>query len=46
VKDILKKTEKEGYIEILRYPCVTESGKQSRFMTEDKNQKVSVRWIG
>jgi len=46
VKDILKKTEKGGYIEILRYPCVTESGKQSRFMTEDKNQKVSVRWIG
>ena len=45
VKNILKKYEDSGYIEVVRCPATTKSGKSSSFMTEDSNHSVSVRWL-
>ena len=45
VKKILKSLEASGQICITRNPCITKYGKAATYMSEDKNQKVYVRWI-
>lgn len=45
VKKVLKDLEKEGMLQVLRNPEYTSNGKRkSTFMSEGKNQRVSVRW--
>lgn len=45
VKDVYKALEKNGEIEVVRYPAVTEkTGKPSRFFTEEKGKTVKLRW--
>lgn len=44
IKDILKKLEKTGQIEVLRNPDRTKNKKPTTFMYEGKGQTVSVRW--
>jgi len=43
IRDILRKMEKEGVIYIDRTPPITDGGRQSTFMTENKKQTVIVR---
>ena len=45
VKNILKGFEKKGRIKIMRSPDTTAKGKPTTFMSEGKNQTVSVRWV-
>ena len=45
VKKILKNFEKNGRLAVLRNPKVTEKGKPTAFMSEEKGKTVSVRWI-
>jgi len=45
VKDIIKKLNNEGKIEILRNPSKTKNDKDTTFMFEKKGQTVSIRWI-
>ena len=45
VKNILKGFEKKGRIKIVRSPDTTAKGKPTTFMSEGKNQTVSVRWV-
>ena len=45
VKKILKKFEKNGRISVQRYPDVTEKGKPTTFMSEEKGKTVTVRWV-
>ena len=45
VKKVLKDLEKKGMLQVLRNPEYTSNGKRkSMFMSEEKNQRVSVRW--
>lgn len=45
VKKVLKDLEKKGMLQVLRNPEYTSNGKRkSTFMSEGKNQRVSVRW--
>ena len=45
VKKVLKNFEKSGRIAVIRNPGVTEKGKPTTFMSEEKGKTVSVRWI-
>ena len=45
IKNILKGFEKKGRIKVMRNPDRTKSGKPTTFMSEGKNQTVSVRWV-
>lgn len=45
IKNILKGFEKKGRIKVVRNPDRTKSGKPTTFMSEGKNQTVSVRWV-
>lgn len=45
VKKILKKFEKNGRISVHRNPDVTEKGKPTTFMSEEKGKTVTVRWV-
>lgn len=45
VKKILKRFEKSGQIAVQRHPDVTKKGKPTQFMSEDRKQTVSVRWV-
>lgn len=46
VKKVLKDLEKKGRLQILRDPEYTSNGeRKTSFMSEDKNQRVSVRWL-
>lgn len=45
VKKILKTFERNGRLAVLRNPEVSENGKPTTFMTEEKGKTVSVRWI-
>ena len=44
VKEIVKKWEKVGIIEVERIPNTTIKGKPSSFMTEAKGKSIFVRW--
>lgn len=45
VKKVLKDLEKKGMLQVLRSPEYTSNGRRkSTFMSEGKNQRVSVRW--
>ena len=45
VKKVLKDLEKKGIIQVLRNPEYTANGKRkTTFMSEEKKQRVSVRW--
>lgn len=45
VKNILKKLEKDGSLNVLRNPDISEKTKKpTTFMTENSKQSVSVRW--
>ena len=45
IAKVLKKLEKDKRLEVMRNPCLTESGKPSTFMTEGHGKTVSVRWV-
>lgn len=44
VRNVLKDFEKQNIISVLRSPGTTISGKPTRFMDENKKQKVNIRW--
>ena len=44
VRDILKKWEKQGVIEIHRNPEKTSTGKPATYMIEGAGKSVSLRW--
>jgi len=43
IRDLLRKMEQDGVINIDRTPPLTKGGQQSTFMTENKRQTVIVR---
>lgn len=43
LREIMKKLEKDGNLEVWREPRMTKNGKLSSFMSEGKNQKVLIR---
>lgn len=45
IKNILLKLKEEYYIEIERNPAYTQGGKPTKFMNENKNHKVYIRWL-
>lgn len=45
VKDILKKSEKAGQLDVMRNPSTDAHGNPRKFMTENKDQTVSVKWV-
>lgn len=42
IKDILFDMERDGFIRIERDPKITQKGKPTKFMSEEKNQKVQI----
>ena len=46
VKDIYKKLEKNGRLEVLRKPSVTLKGKPSTFFSDEKGKITELRWKG
>lgn len=45
VKDKIKKLIKENRLGVIRDPDKTEQGRATTFLSEEKGQKVSIRWL-
>lgn len=45
VKDIIKRLIKENRVAVIRDPDKTKNGTSTIFLSEDRGQKVSIRWL-
>ena len=46
VKDIYKKLEKDGKLDVVRTPALSPTGRVSTFFADDKGKTTELRWIG